>query len=106
MSANAWNLGFKLSCLCLALVPLAFAGPAEAKPVLTLLPVNTNAIAINDSGVVVGTEIGREIGSVAFVRTPDGTMTTFAIKGANGITPTGINSSGVVTGTYLDAYST
>ena len=101
MSANAWNLGSKLSCLCVALVTLA--GPVEAKAVLTLLPLHTNAIAINDSGVIVGK--GRD--GKAFVRTPDGKMTTFEVKAIDvapphGTFPTGINNSGVVTGYYVD----
>lgn len=98
MVANTRDVVSKLLFVCIALAPIGLAGLAEAKSVLTRLPLNTQATAINDSGVVVGQSVGT-----AFVRTPDGNMTNFAINGANVITPTGINSSGVVTGSYEDA---
>jgi len=95
---NIRDVVSKLLCVCIALALIGLAGLAEAKSVLTRLPLNTQVTAINDSGVVVGQSVGT-----AFVRTPDGNMTNFAINGANVITPTGINSSGVVTGSYEDA---
>jgi len=103
MLANSWNLGGKLACLGIVLVPLALAQAAEAKPVLTLLPKNTTPIAINDSGVVVG----QEEAGMAFVRTPDGRMTRFKAESLAAATysitvPTAINSSGVVTGQFWD----
>jgi len=92
----SWNAGAALRCLCIVLVP--FAAPLHAKPVLTLLPIYTQANAINDSGVVVGDDgYGR-----GFVRTPDGTLTTFKAEDSYSYTTAeSINNSGVITGSYL-----
>jgi len=99
MAANSWKLSGALRCLCIVLVPLGFAAPLSAKPVLTLLPADTEANAINDSGVVVGIIPGYGTG---FVRTPDGTMTTFKAEDSySWTTPESINNSGVTAGSYL-----
>jgi len=102
---NFWNLTSKLGCLCVVLVPLGLARPAEAKPVLTKLPYSTMATSINDSGVVVGVDgSGR-----GFVRTPDGRKKWFEAPDAGVIKtyirPPQINGSGVVTGYYADQNS-
>jgi len=94
---NFWSVGGKLCCLCIVLVPFAFAGPVKAKGTLTILPAGTIAVSINDSGVVTG---GEDSG-LGFLRTPDGTITTFKVDDD----PTGpqwINSSGVITGYYAE----
>jgi len=96
---NFWSVGGKLCCLCIVLVPFAFAGPVKAKRTLTILPTGDAAISINDSGVVTGWE---ESG-LGFLRTPDGTITTFkAVDNAKLTQPQWINSSGVITGYYWD----
>jgi len=98
---NFWSVGGKLCCLCIVLVPFAFAGPVKAKRTLTILPTGVAAISINDSGVVTGWEDTRP--PLGFVRTPDGTITTFkAVDNAHSTQPQWINSSGVITGYYWD----
>lgn len=103
MVANTRDVVSKLLYVCIALAPIGLAGLAEAKSVLTRLPFETQVAAINDSGVVVGQDLRTASG---FVRTPDGNMTSFAIKGASILYSTGINASGVVTGSYWDAEGT
>ena len=96
---NFWSVGGKLGCLCIVLVPFAFAGPVKAKRTLTILPTGVAAISINDSGVVTGWEDS----GLGFLRTPDGTITTFkAVDNAHSTQPQWINSSGVITGYYWD----
>jgi len=96
---NFWSVGGKLCCLCIVLVPFAFAGPVKAKRTLTILPTGVAAISINDSGVVTGWEDS----GLGFLRTPDGTITTFkAVDNAHSTQPQWINSSGVITGYYWD----
>ena len=97
---NSWSVSGELCCLCIVLAQFAFAAPVEAKGTFTILPAGTAAYSINDSGVVAGAEAS----GLSFVRTPDGTITTF--KAADGAAITralSINSSGVVTGDYLEA---
>jgi len=95
--ANSRKFQGALRCF-FVLVPLGFIAPLHAKPVLTLLPVDTQANAINDSGVVVGT-VGFGLG---FVRTPDGMITSFKAEDSNSwTTPQSINNSGVTAGSYL-----
>lgn len=55
----------------------------------------TQANAINDKGVVVGT-----CGGKGFIRDERGRFTTFAVVGAIGTGATAINNHGEVTGTY------
>src|SRR5579871_1553352 len=98
--ANSGKLSGALRCFCIVLVPI-LAGPLHAKPVLTILPVNAEAYAINDSGVVAGTVSGS-----AFVRTPDGTITTFQAGGNGFTTARGINNSGVTAGYYYGGQAT
>jgi len=96
---NLGSVGGKLCCLCIVLVPFAFAGPVKAKGTLTILPTGVVGLSINDSGVVTG----YEDSGLGFVRTPDGTITTFkAVDDAIGTGPQSINSSGVITGYYAD----
>jgi len=96
---NSWSVGGKLCCLCLVLVPFAFAGPAWAKGTLTILPAGTYADSINDSGVVAGGEAG-----LGLLRTPDGTITTFkATDNATTTSPLCINNAGAMTGFYMEA---
>lgn len=96
---NSWRVSGKLCGLCIVLVLPGLAGPAPAKPVLTILPPGTLADAINDSGAVAGEENG-----LGFLRMPDGSITTF--KAADDAVLTGperINNAGVMTGFYTDA---
>ena len=96
---NRGSLRGRLYWLCFVLVPLGLAGPAPAKPVITLLPAGTLATAINDSGAVAGEENG-----LGLLRMPDGSITTF--KAADDAVLTGperINNAGVMTGFYTDA---
>ncbi len=95
---NFWSVGGKLCCLCIALVPFAFAGPVKARGTLTILPTGTTALSINDSGVVTG---GEDSG-LAFLRTPDGTITTFNAVDDDPTAAQWINNSGVITGYYAD----
>jgi hypothetical protein len=90
---NFWSVGG------IALVVLGIVRPVEAKPVYTILPAGLYVYAINDSGTVAGVEDS----GVAFLRTPDGTITTFSpAADATGTTVYGINSSGAITGYYRD----
>jgi hypothetical protein len=60
--------------------------------------VQTQAYAINDGGTVTGTA-----GTEGFVRARDGTITTFAVPGADETDPAAINVYGVVGGTYRNS---
>ncbi len=96
--ANSRKLNGALPCLCLVLVPLGLAAPLDAKPVFTLLPDSTEVFAINDNGVVTGLKADVIAG---FVRTPDGTITTFRVADGGYTWPRSINNSGVITGYYF-----
>jgi hypothetical protein len=76
----------------------------------------TIALAIDTAGDVTGAYLDANRVAHGFVRTANGTITTFDAPGAGtaspagglstknqGTIPTGINSSGVITGTYVDS---
>jgi uncharacterized membrane protein len=58
---------------------------------------STQAVAINDSGTVVGfySVHGKRAG---FLRAPDGTITTFTIAGLKDVIPAAINAAGWIAG--------
>ena len=59
---------------------------------------------INSAGVITGVYADASFVGHGFLRTPDGSFTTFDVPGAVVYTlPIGINASGVVTGEYCDA---
>jgi hypothetical protein len=59
---------------------------------------NTEAFAINDSGVITGF-----YNTHGFVRAPDGTITSFDPSGSTATNPTAINAKGDIAGYYNDA---
>jgi len=62
---------------------------------------NTHVAAINDSGTVVGVAMTSDYIQTAFVRTPDGTFSTFAAsQDAIATGAWSINKSGAITGNY------
>ena len=76
----------------------------------------TIALAIDAAGDVTGTYLDSNRVAHGYVRTANGTISTFDAPGAGtgpptgglstknqGTIPTGINSSGVITGTYVDS---
>jgi hypothetical protein len=98
---NSWQLGVGLCCLCLALVPLTLAGVVKADPVLTVLPANVVAAAINDSGKVAGTDASGH----GFLRMPDGSTIIFSASSPdtqNQTWPQCINDKDVIAGSYAD----
>jgi hypothetical protein len=79
------------------LVALMSAGPAGAT--FTILPAGTGVSSINDDGAVTGTEAN----GLGFLRTPDGTITTFsAASGAQITAAVSINASDSIAGYYVD----
>lgn len=97
---NFWSVGGKLCCHCIVLVPFVFARPLEAKPVYTVLSEQTSAYSINDSGAITG----QYVAEAGFLRTPDGTITTFHAPGdAAGTVGLSINADDAIAGDYLDA---
>jgi len=73
-----WELKMRdrIAGLCAALAALAFIPSAQAKPTYITLPDGTIIYSINDGGAVTGTQYPG-----AFLRTPDGTITTFNVPG-------------------------
>jgi hypothetical protein len=57
---------------------------------------------INPDGLVVGTYIDRFGAEQGFLRSPDGTIVSFTIPGAESFGPTAINPAGVVTGAFTN----
>jgi hypothetical protein len=85
--------------LCVALGTLAFGPRVEAKATYTVLPAGTGARSINDSGAIAGNE-----GLAGFLRTPDGSITTFHVTGEMyGTLAMSINADDTVAGFYIDA---
>src|SRR3569833_16273 len=82
--------------LCIALGTTAFAPSVEAKATYTILPAGTAVAAINDNGAVAGSDNGD-----AFLRTPDGTITTFRVMN-DSTAALSINVNDVITGYYID----
>jgi hypothetical protein len=58
----------------------------------------TVPLAINSAGTITG-----QGGNNTFVRTPDGTITTFGVPGSYLTDPTAINPAGAIVGVYYDA---
>jgi hypothetical protein len=93
------SAGRKLCCLCIVLVTLALAGPARAKPLYTILPSKTTTLSINDSGAITG----HYLDGGGYLRTPDGTITSFHAPGdAEGTYGVSINVDDAIAGGYLD----
>lgn len=63
---------------------------------------DTRVTAINAQGAVVGM-VSNNFDSIAFVRAPDGNMTTFQIDGVSPTLASDINSAGTVVGLYEDS---
>ena len=85
-----------------ALAALLGTGSAGAQPTFTILPENTLPTGINDGGATAGVVANK----IAFLRTPDGVITTFSATGdAVETAGTGINANNSVTGWYQDARS-
>src|ERR1700743_2425720 len=90
---------------------LLAASPACADPTVFKFDVpgavETRGSAISPSGIVAGTyrphsaidPCGQECG---FIRTPDGTITTFGVFKASSLTVSGINDDGTVAGSYVN----
>ena len=98
---NSWRLGSGLCRLSLVLMPLAFSGAVKADPVLTVLPSNVIAAAINDSGKVTGIDASGH----GFLRMPDGSMIIFSVGNPDAqyfTLPQCINDKDVIAGTYID----
>ncbi|HTT83857.1 MAG TPA: hypothetical protein VMF67_10280 [Rhizomicrobium sp.] len=80
--------------------PLA-AGPAVAKA--SYVTFDGSATSINSGDAAAGyIEIARGIYD-GFLRTPDGTVTTFAVSGSNDTEALSINDAGEIAGIYLDS---
>src|SRR5215472_947012 len=67
--------------------------------------VRTEPLSINRSGVIAGLYLTNTQGKPrGFLRSPDGTITTFGIKGAKcGTDPLSINDNAIMTGAYKDS---
>jgi len=64
----------------------------------------TDLVAINASGVIVGTYVNKQEGGLyGFIRTPDGQFQTFGVPGSEETLVAGINQQGDVAGLYNDA---
>ena len=88
-----------IGLFCAAFATLSFAFNAEATPAYTILSAGTAIYGINANGAVAGTQ--NESG---FLRTPDGTITTFDAPGAkHGTLARAININDAIAGTYQDA---
>lgn len=86
-----------------ALALLAGVPPAGAKPVYTILPATTAIFGINDSGATTGTYSNGG----AFLRTPDGTITSFQVSGdAQSTSALSINNDDSIVGYYMDRNDT
>jgi len=100
MPTNSWRVGGYLCCLCIVLAPLGLVRAVQAKPVYTVLPEETEAFSINDSGAITGDYRS----GAGFLRTPDGKITTFHAPGdAAGTVGLSINADDAIAGDYLDA---
>ena len=108
--------------LCLALCMLGLSSTASAQegriitfdaPFADLKPGDYNGTyptSINDSGAITGYSNDANYVSHSFLRSPDGTITTFQAPGADikpadaeGTIATGINARGAITGYYGDS---
>src|SRR5262249_1169370 len=70
--------------------------------------VTTSVDPINQAAAITGTYIDASNVYHGFVRTPDGTITSFDVSGAGtgpfqGSAPGGINPAGTIEGEYIDA---
>lgn len=63
----------------------------------------TNASAINPAGTITGYYTDANYVTYGFVRSEDGSFTTFAAPGAAGTLPAGINPAGTIMGSYFGA---
>ena len=63
---------------------------------------STDVVDLNDRGSVVGVYLTTNTAppTNAFIRDPDGTITSFTVPGGTSVFPCGINDLGEVTGTY------
>jgi len=82
------------AALCVAIS----SGPAGAKATYTTFN-DGRALAINAAGTVTGPASGGN----SFIRTADGTFTTFSVPGASGTGAQGINDGGEIAGSYADS---
>lgn len=64
---------------------------------------NTNAVGINNAGVVIGIFGLDQFSWKGFVRSPDGTTTVIDVPNAVSTVPVAINASGVIVGRTLDS---
>jgi len=71
---------------------------------------NDCPVGLNDSGAITGIYLDANNVYHGFLRSPEGTITTFEARGAdttpgsyNGTLPYSINDQGVITGYYVDA---
>jgi len=77
-----------------------YAGPMDGR-----FEPGTEPTAINDVGAVVGLgydNTSHGVGSFAWLRAPDGTVTRFSVPGQANTTPRGINKAGWITGEIAD----
>src|SRR5262249_17712388 len=97
---------FRRTRAILMLAAVAGALPAQSQQAIVAFDppdsVSTTVNGISTSGMITGgyTDINRN--SHGFLRTPDGQFTTFDAPGALSVWPkgAGVNSAGVITGTY------
>jgi len=82
---------------------------SRPRPFFRIPGQGTQAVATNQAGITEGNFIDASFVAHGFIRTPDGTITTFDPPGAGTgagqgtIGPSSINVSGAVTGFYVDA---
>src|ERR1043165_7355243 len=90
---------------------LAFLVPGGASRAATFTQIDvqgallTYPSSITNDGTIAGSyEEDSEFHPIyGFIRTPDGTITTFTVKSSNKVVPFGINRQDATTGAYVDS---
>ena len=87
------RVSFAWESSCLAAFAFCLAGPAAAQTYTTFTvsgAVSTAAAAINPKGTVTGSYTDSHGKAHGFVRTPDGTITSFDPQGSSATQPSGM----------------
>ncbi len=100
------RVSFVWECSCLAALRSAWPGrrrPRPTRPSPCPAPFRTAAAAIDSKGAVTGSYTDSHGKVHGFVRTPDGTITSFDPQGSSLTEPSGIDKNGTIAGTWTDS---